>query len=86
MDFGTASMMSRRYGLPFEYNVEVVDAYIQLANSRKMGWTVFASIIVDGEKKLVSHWYTHMTKAQATKLVAAVKVANTFDAGMWCYI
>lgn len=86
MNFFKAAMFSRRYGLPFEYNVRVVDAYCVLADKRVNGWTVIAKIVVDGEETIAMHWYDHMRKDQATRLVAAVKRADVFDAGMWQHV
>jgi len=86
MDFFKAGMMGRRYGLHYAYDVKVVGAYAVLASRYDMGWTVIVTIVVDGAEIQAAHWYTHMTNAQATKLVAAVKTRTTFDAGMWRHV
>ena len=84
MNFLKAGMMARRYDLPFEYDVQVVDSYHTLACRMTSGYTVYATVITDGVQRLVRHWMTNMTHNQAVALAEKVKSATQFDAGRWC--
>jgi len=85
MNFHKAAMVARRYDLPFEYDVQVVDAYATLADSHANGFTVYATIVADGEKLLVRHWNMSMTRSQAFELAAQVREATQFNAGCWAH-